>query len=450
LTARVEISGTGRSGTLTWREAEGVIPCHWEFGGNDVLAVVHCGSVDEWGMHYPWAVSRRPEILRHIAGEVIRQQAPGSQASIDNNTGVVLIRSTQKTDASANHIRQKNAAWVWRYRDLRAKLGLIVLAGTIVFAAAAWVKTRLLVIDPGKGTPVGLSVRTHTHVATLLQTLVPYTPSPNRDHSKDRYDISVFLVPLGGEAPHLILVARDLSPNQFALAKILGSDGQKLWIDVSGIYTVDLSSNSLQSMSVAPPHPLEGGPTSPFPPRPESFLAAGLYTSPDTWLGLHSDTEIQREYQPDKRVRKIVNAENRKETRRFFQGTLDGETLASSQAILSMTPLQDDAYLNAALIRLNGDSEPFQLEDPPGAVMIYTSDPGLQGVLVVAGIDFSGHLLWQANTGIDRFSLQQILPGNESTAFIGTRPREEGQVPEPLLVIVHNSSGAMATHSLWQ
>lgn len=448
--ASIEVSPAGRSGTLIYREEKLTIPCYWELGGNDVVLVVSCGSTDEWRKSHSWALPRRPEILRFIAAELVRQQALDGQVSIDDKTGVLLLRSTQKAPPPAAYARGKSAAWFWRYRDLKFKLGLMVLAGTIVLFAAAWVKTRLFVIDPGKGTPVGLSVRTETHIATLLQTLVPYTPSPNRDRSKDRYNIGVFLVPLDGRAPQLVPVAQELSPNQFALAKILGSDGRNLWIDVSGVFAVDLSSNTLQSLPGDPPQKLDGEITSPFPPRLESFLSAGMYTGPDTWLGLHSDTEMQRDYQPGKRIRRVVSAEDSKQTRRFFQGRLDGETLVSSQGILTMTALEGDAHLNAALLRMNEKSEPLQLQDPPGTLMIYTSDPGLKGVLVVARIDFSGQLLWQADTGIDRFSLQQILPGTESIAFVGTRPREEGKVPEPLLVIVDHTSGEISTHSLWQ
>ena len=450
MTGKVEITSEGRSGTASYREPAGSVDCYWELGGNEILAIVNGGSVEEWRKNHAWALPRRLEILRFIADEMIRQEAPGCLASIDGTSGTILLKSTKGAARQRPSMAQKDSAWVVRYRQLRTKLALFVLAGTVLFGGAAWVKTRLFVIDPGSGTPTGLSVRSQTHVATLLQTLVPYTPSPNRDHSKDRYDISVFVVPLDGQAARHVRVVRNLSPSQFALARILGSDGQSLWIDVGEVYTLDLATYELQTATTPAPRVLDGGLTSPFPPRTETYLCAGVYIGPETWLGLHSVAEIERDYQPGKRVRRIVLAENRKEERRFYEGKVDGEVISGSQAILTMTPLEGGSFLNAALLRLDDKSEPLRLENPAGAVMIFTSEPGLKGELVLARIDDSGQLQWQAKTGVDRFSLQQILPGEASTAFVGTRPREEGKVPEPVLVIVDNLSGTMASHSLWQ
>ena len=83
-------------------------------------------------------------------------------------------------------------------------------------------------------------------------------------------------------------------------------------------------------------------------------------------------------------------------------------------------------------------------------MMLYTSMPGPLGTAVVARVDDTGNLQWRVDTGIARFGLQQILPGNDVTAFVGTRPPVPDKVPEPLLVIVDHSSGKQATYSLWQ
>jgi hypothetical protein len=45
--------------------------------------------------------------------------------------------------------------------------------------------------------------------------------------------------------------------------------------------------------------------------------------------------------------------------------------------------------------------------------------------------------------------LEQVLPGGRRTAFRGTRPPVPDQVSEPLIVMVDNSTGEIATHSLW-
>jgi hypothetical protein len=81
---------------------------------------------------------------------------------------------------------------------------------------------------------------------------------------------------------------------------------------------------------------------------------------------------------------------------------------------------------------------------------VSTSAPGRAGTLVVARTDDGGDVLWRTDTGIDRFTLQQILPGATTTAFVGTRPREPDRVPEPLLVLVDHATGARTEHTLWR
>jgi hypothetical protein len=45
----VSISSSGRSGSVTYREGGQSIDCHWEFGGaEDVVAIVQCGTAEEW------------------------------------------------------------------------------------------------------------------------------------------------------------------------------------------------------------------------------------------------------------------------------------------------------------------------------------------------------------------------------------------------------------------
>ena len=118
--------------------------------------------------------------------------------------------------------------------------------------------------------------------------------------------------------------------------------------------------------------------------------------------------------------------------------------------ILSMDPMSGEEYLNAAFLRSDDASEPVRLSDPDGALMIYTSEPGLKGTLMVARVDTAGAIRWNVDTGIDRFKLLQILPGKGSFAFVGTRPPVPDQLSEPVLVIVDNDTGESNTLSLWR
>jgi len=48
---------------------------------------------------------------------------------------------------------------------MRTKLALLVLAGAMLTGAAARVKDSRFTIKPGKGTDIGLSLRTDRHIA---------------------------------------------------------------------------------------------------------------------------------------------------------------------------------------------------------------------------------------------------------------------------------------------
>ena len=331
-------------------------------------------------------------------------------------------------------------------------LALGVLAVAVVAGSLVWLKNTVMVIDPGKGTPIGLTVRTDRHIATLIQTLEPYIPSLNRDHSRDTYRISLFIVPLDGTSPALVPISGGHSGNSLGLVKVLGSDGQALWYDVNGVGAVDLRTFRRidESSRDTPPAHLQGASRFPLAPRTESFFSAGYFTGSDSWLGLASDAEIARDFKPGQTIRPIAHADVARQMRRFRRGTMGEATTTGSRRIVSMETIGTIDYLNAAFLRMDDKTEPIRLRDPDGALMIYTSAPGLAGTLMVARVDATGGGVWTVDTAIDRFKLLQILPGEESVAFVGTRVPVPNKVSEPLLVIVNNHSGAVTTQSLWR
>lgn len=466
----VSIESQGRCGTVTYRDAGRQLACYWEFGGDDVVAVVQCGSAADW-VRQPWALEHRAGILQFIADEVVRQQAPTCTAQIDMSSGNIVLRQAEASSGPAltptargarpgvpgavsASTRADEARWVFRLSSLRMKLGLLVLAAALLVGAGTWFKNSFLAINPGKGTAVGHSVRTDRHIATLIQTLEPYVPSLNRNHGNDRYGISLFLVPLDGSATRLVQLRSGLAPQAFGLARILGSDGDTLWFDVAGVGGVDLRDYSLRPeadvANVDPralPRPWGDSPSA---PPPERFLAAGLMTSPTTWLGLHSDVEVARDFRPGQWLRPIMHADEARQPRRIYLGQVEPAATAGYSRILGARAVDDAQYLGAAFLRTGSAATPIRLDEPPGALMLYTSASGPQGTAVVARVDDAGKLLWRADTGIDRFRLQQILPGEEAVAFVGTRPPVPDKVSEPLLVIVDSDSGRQVTHSLWR
>jgi hypothetical protein len=88
----VEVREDGRRGEVVYREAAGSLSFYWEFGGGDTIAIIDVGSGATWREEHPWTAGRRAEILRRVAGEVIRQKAPGHRAAIDHRRGRIYIR----------------------------------------------------------------------------------------------------------------------------------------------------------------------------------------------------------------------------------------------------------------------------------------------------------------------------------------------------------------------
>ena len=370
-------------------------------------------------------------------------------------------------------------------------LSVIILCLVAVAAGLKWI----LSVRSPHGFPTGSSVRATDHIATLIQTLEPYMPSLHRNPARDRYRIALFLHPVDGHAPgRMIPLGRGFRSEQLQFARILGCDGRVVWCDVNGLIGVVLQSgktindDDLRRANPSPdenwndtrritvgerllvtsadrtrvhavdPETFKAVPatitpkpaTPPFEPKPVDFLSAGARPSPTEWLGLHSTREAASGFKPRSWLQRFNRADDAREMRRFHRGLLGPELARAKREILSLAPLSDEEYLNAAFVRPGPDTDPIRLSGPDGFLIAYTSEPGLKGTLRVARVDTAGKPVWNADTGIDRFLLRQILPDSRFIAFIGTRPPVPDKVSEPLLVIVDVQSGAVSTTSLWR
>ncbi|MBK8227809.1 MAG: hypothetical protein IPK70_11625 [Flavobacteriales bacterium] len=351
--------------------------------------------------------------------------------------------------SNATSEQEAAAAWYRRYKKLRFKLALFVAVAALIFGTVMWFGKKVLSVAPASGVPLGECVRTENHIGSLIQATDPHLPEISGRGGNTTTSISILLIPLDGSEPKKIVIAEGLTPNQYALAKILGSDGQVLWFDVNGIGGVGLKRMQLlKPAEVRDPYVPK--PAWPFAISPDTYLSAGFIVAPGQWLGLHSEEELLGEFAPKKFVRRVVSQENRKQMRRFHRGELESPVEEKYHRIESMAPLGDDEYFNAAFLRMDDEAEPLRLTGPDGALMIHTSGPGLKGTAIISRVDLSGKVTWSVDTGIDRFKLAQILPGKDSFAFVGTRPAVPNKLSEPLVVIVENTTGKAIGHSLWR
>lgn len=406
----VDITEKGRYGSVIYRELGHSLAFYWEFGGGDAVAIIQ--AEDRPALLASWIGARRAGILRFVADEVIRQKAPHCRADIDEEAGCITLRQRTgnariagqepaRATGQALPAARRTADFVSQYSSVRSRFAVGMLVAGAVAGVLFWLKSRVLVVQAAAGTPIGLSVRTAEHVATLIETLEPYTPSLHRDASKDRYRVGVFIVPLEGPGPgRLVPIIGNQPAGAFQLAKFLGNDGRTLWFDAAGVGGVDLRTGErVHADERHPPIEARRPATLPLGPRPDTYFVAGRFTGPDAALG----------------------------------------QLATS-----------GRYLDAAFVRIDEKSGALRLGGPESVLMTYTSAPGLKGTLKVARVDLQGRLLWDVDTGIDRFHLAQVLPGLRSTVFIGTRPPIPDKLSEPILVVVDHERGALTTHSLWQ
>ena len=87
----VEISQSGRGGSIYYREGDNTISFGWEFALSPALALIFGTETKHWEHQHPWAAGRQKEIFEFVAEEVIRQKAPGSDYESEPATGSLTI-----------------------------------------------------------------------------------------------------------------------------------------------------------------------------------------------------------------------------------------------------------------------------------------------------------------------------------------------------------------------
>ena len=82
----------GRDGYVVYYEGARAASFYWEFGGDDVVVILHVGQSSGWSRQHPWAVDRQREILERVTQEVIRQRLPTCKADSDETGGYIYFR----------------------------------------------------------------------------------------------------------------------------------------------------------------------------------------------------------------------------------------------------------------------------------------------------------------------------------------------------------------------
>lgn len=409
---RVSFDDHGRDGYVHYREGEKTLSFYWAIGGGNVAASISVGDEAEWRAKHPDVADRRDEIIARIAAEAIRLRSPSSRAEIDA-TGRFLnfISGAGAASASAPlhaplpagappaQRRADAAAMVWRLNKVKRRMGLFILILTLLVGGVMLAGRSALSIRT-TGTPVGASARAGDFIATPIGRLEPYVPSLNRNHGNDTYSIGLLIH--SARAPkvrHYVEAAKGKSGGAVSRVKIAGVSGDLVWLDTPETAVIDAARAQILSGEAAT--------RAPAPPRATGAEAlAALATA-------------------DRRLENLLAAPGD-----------DG----APKAIDAGEEIHNAAFLRAAphgaLLTLEGGD----------FLAVFWTRPYRAGPLVAARVSPSGAVVWRSETALG--SLGEALPNRARPALIGARPREEGKVPEPLLVILDAGKGNVDTHSL--
>jgi hypothetical protein len=84
---QVQITAKGPYGSVVYQEGLHSASFLWQFGGGEIIAMIHLTPSLEWNERYPWAADRRDEVLERMVNDVILQKCHDCMASIVEQNG---------------------------------------------------------------------------------------------------------------------------------------------------------------------------------------------------------------------------------------------------------------------------------------------------------------------------------------------------------------------------
>jgi len=90
---KVEVSQSGRGGSIHYREGSNTATFDWEFASPPALALIFGPTARTWDRRYPWAEGRQAEIFAFVAAEVVREKAAGAGIEIDLGSGTISLHT---------------------------------------------------------------------------------------------------------------------------------------------------------------------------------------------------------------------------------------------------------------------------------------------------------------------------------------------------------------------
>lgn len=367
-------------------------------------------------------------------------------------------------------------------------LGLGVLV--LVFAGlASW---QFVSIKP-TGTPLGAALRTTTHVFQLINTQERYLPSLHRNPSRNRYRIDLLVIPIDDPAKQesFTLIRQQQANVMTPMTKILGVDGDVMWINALDTFGVHLRSKRIARMadlrranpelelflnsaraefsgrfvavspdwtyayqfssetlkaSACPPPPRNGWLDEQRSGRVDGSLCSGGLISSNEWIAVATRDDAKGDFKPGFSLPRDFTAGEKDRQRQLYRGSAD--TSQARAPIQSVARISETEYRSANFLRAHPGGTLLRATNPESMFLMHRAGAELFAPYTLARLAPDGHVIWKAETGIGR--LEQILPGDKTITLKGERTPVPDKVPEPILVVINVATGACSTVSLWR
>ncbi len=367
-------------------------------------------------------------------------------------------------------------------------LGLGVLV--LVFAGlSAW----QFVSIKSTGTPLGAALRTETHVFQLISTTERYLPSLHRNPSKNRYRIDLLVIPIADPTRQetFTLIRQQQANAMTPMTKILGVDGDVVWINALDTFAVNLrtkrvartadlrkanpeletflhsarpefaerfvavspdwtsayefSGETLKASACQPPS-RAGWIDEQRSGRIEGCLSSGGLISSNEWIAVATPDDAKSDFKPGFSLPRDFTAGEKDRARQLYRGTAD--TSAARPPIQSVARISETEYRAANFLRAKYNGALLRATNPDSVFLIHRSGTELFAPFTLTRLSPDGKVIWSAETGIGR--LEQVLPGEKTIVLKGERTPVPNKVPGPIMVLIDSASGATNFVSLWR
>lgn len=369
-------------------------------------------------------------------------------------------------------------------------IGLVVVILIMLGAGlAAW---RFVSIK-STGVPLGAAVRTPTHILQLISTTERYLPTLHRAPGKDRYRIDLLAVSIADPARQetFTLIRQQQANALTPMTKILGADGDVVWIQALDIFAVNLKTGRIardadlrkanpelalfmasakpaftdRFIAVSPdwnqayafsaetlkatacPPPARGSWLEErLSGRIETSLCSGGLISSNDWIAVATPDDAKGDLKPGFSLPRDFAAGEKDHKRQLYRGKANTEE--TRPRIESCERLDAAEYRAATFLRDKPGGKLFRAIDPESSFLLHRSGTELFAPFTLTRLSPDGRSIWNASTGIGR--LHQVLPGDDVIALIGERPSVPNKVPEPILMFVNVKDGRTNAVSLWR